>query len=379
MDKNTNRIYFEHLDVIRFVAAFMIIILHSYTSWVAWYGQLGFLSGGTYQELTTLGEFADIFLRNMGIGVDIFFLISGFLITYILIEEKKRFGKIKIKDFMIRRSLRIWPLYFFLIAITPFLVSWLDTTSPDYLPNILFLNNFQTIKTEVWTYPFGHFWSICIEEHFYLVWPFIIAFVPNKRLMPVFIFFIVFSILFRLYSAITLEDTWHVLYLNTLSRMDVLVIGAIGAYYYSIKAFNFRLNKWVRYALIFLLIMALSIEPVELWTNYFQASFKKFFTISIFSILLLDYNFNSNFKHILPVKNVFRYLGKISYGIYMYSNIIILIVIKKFMWTFNSSNIWFYIFLIVSLSIIIPIISYELVEKHILKINKRFRRVKTYR
>lgn len=379
MDKNTNRIYFEHLDVIRFVAAFMIIILHSYASWVAWYGQMGFLSGGTYQELTSFGKYVDIFLRNMGIGVDIFFLISGFLITYILIEEKKRFGKINIKDFMIRRSLRIWPLYFFLIAITPFLVSWLDTPSPDYVPNILFLNNFQTIKTHLWTYPFGHFWSICIEEHFYLVWPFIIAFVPNKRLMPVFIFFIVFSILFRLYSAITLDDTWHVLYLNTLSRMDVLVIGAVGAYYYSLKAFNFRLNRWVRYALIFLLILALSIEPVELWTNYFQASFKKFFTISIFSVLLLDYNFNSNFKHILPGKNIFRYLGKISYGIYMYSNIIILVVIKKFMWTFNSSNIWFYIFLIVSLSIIIPIISYELVEKHILKINKRFKRVKTYR
>lgn len=379
MDKNTNRVYFEHLDVMRFVAAFMIVILHAYVSWVDWFRPLEILTDETNKNLSVLGEFGDIFFRNLGIGVDVFFLISGFLITYILIEEKKRYGKINIKNFMIRRTLRIWPLYFFLIAITPFLVSWLDTPSPDYLPNILFLNNFQTIKTHLWTYPFGHYWSICIEEHFYLVWPFIIAFVPNKRLMPVFIFFIVFSILFRLYSAITLENTWYVLYLNTLSRMDVLVIGAVGAYYYSKKAFHFSLNRWVRYALIFLLILGLSIEPVELWSNYYQASFKKFFTIGIFSVLLLDYNFASNFKHILPNKSVFHYLGKVSYGIYMYSNIIILVVIKKFMWTFSSTNVWFYIFLIVSLSIVIPIISYELVEKHILKINKKFRKIKTDR
>lgn len=379
MSKNTDRIYFEHLDVVRFVAAFMIVILHAYVSWVDWFEQVGFLTGGTHEKLTVLGEFGDTFLRNLGLGVDIFFLISGFLITYILIEEKKRLGKINIKKFMIRRTLRIWPLYFLIIAIAPFLVIWMDNPSPQYIPNILFLSNFQLIKTHLWEYPFGHLWSICIEEHFYLVWPFIIAFVPNKRLMPVFVFTIMFSILFRLYSAVTMEDTWYVFYLNTLSRMDVLAIGAVGAYYYAKKPFHFSLNRWVRFALIFSLILGLSLGRVELWTNYFEASFKKFFTIGIFSVLLLDYNFASNFKHILPHKSIFHYLGKISYGIYMYSNIIVLIVIKKFMWAFDSKNFWFYLFLNISLSIIIPIISYELFEKHILKISKRFRMIKTKR
>ncbi len=379
MNKKSNRIYFEHLDVLRFVAAFMIVILHAYVSWVDWFGQLDFLIRNDEPKFTVIGEFIDIFLRNLGIGVDIFFLISGFLITYILIEEKKRHGKINIKNFMIRRTIRIWPLYFFLIAITPFLVIWIDTPSPDYLPNIFFLNNFHTIKTHVWAYPFGHFWSICIEEHFYLIWPFIIAFVPNKRLMPVFISFIVFSILFRLYSAINFDSTWYILYLNTLSRMDVLVIGAVGAYYYSKKAFTFSLNRWVRYGLLIMFILSLSLEPVELWSNYFEASFKKFFTIAIFSILMLDFNFADNFKHILPPKSIIHYFGKVSYGIYMYSNILILIIIKKFMWAFESNNFWIFLLLNIGLSIIIPILSYELFEKHILKLNKRFRVVKTER
>lgn len=379
MDKNTNRVYFEHLDVIRFVAAFMIIILHSYESWVGWYGQVGFLSGGTYKELTTFGKYADIFFRNMGIGVDIFFLISGFLITYILIEEKKRFSEINIKKFMIRRTLRIWPLYFLIIAFAPFLISWLDKPSPNYIPNILFVNNFATIRSEEWTYPFAHFWTICIEEHFYLVWPFLIAFVPNKRLIPVFVSIITFSIFFRLLSPSVVQDPWYVLYLHTLSRIDVLVIGSIGAYYYSEKPFKFKLNRLIRYILIVILFISLSIEPVDQWATYFMVGFKKYFYIGIISVLLLDYNFSSNFKHFLPKKSVIHYLGKVSYGIYMYSNIIILIVIKKFMWIFESRNMYLYFFLIVSLSIIVPIISYELIEKHILKINKRFRRIKTDR
>lgn len=380
MNKNSNKIYFAHLDVVRFLAAFMIVILHAYEAWVGWFGEVGMLSGGTYKELSFFGKFIDRFIRNLGMGVDIFFLLSGFLITYILIEEKKRYGKIAIKKFIIRRTIRIWPLYFMLIAAAPFIVSWVGSpNTPNYLPNIFFLNNFEGIRTQQWTYPFAHFWSICIEEHFYLIWPFIIAFIPNKRLLPVFASLIALSISFRLYSSFSMEYPWYTLYLHTLSRIDVLVIGAVGAYFYSEKPFEIKLNRLIRYILLTLLIVSLSIEPVELWNTHFLAGFKKFFYIGIISVLLLDYNFNLNFMHLLPRKSVFHYLGKVSYGIYMYSNILVLIVIKKFMWTFDSKNLWLYIFLNVSLSIIIPILSYELLEKHILKLNNRFRVIKTDR
>ena len=378
-NNKTDKIYFEHLDVLRFFAAFMIIILHAYEAWCSWYGEVGFLSGGTYKELTTNGAYVDQFIRNFGVGVDIFFLISGFLITYILLEEKKRFKTINIGSFFIRRSLRIWPLFFLLIIISPFLINWLDSPAPNYLANALFVGNFEIIQSHEWTYPFSHFWSICIEEHFYIVWPFVIYFIPKKRLISVFVMLIVSSILFRVYSASSMEHPWYTLFLHTMSRIDVLVIGAIGAYYYSEKPFTFKLNRVTRYSLLVLLIITLSIESLTAWDTLFLVAFKKFFFIGIIAVLLLDFNFNPNFKHFLPKKSIIHYFGKISYGIYMYSNILLFIVVKKIMWKFQIHNLWIFFLIVISLSILVPIISYELLEKPILKWSKRFSIVKTER
>ncbi|MFW5768071.1 MAG: acyltransferase family protein, partial [Bacteroidota bacterium] len=279
--KSSDRIYFPYLDVIRFVAAFMIIVYHGYEAWRSWFGEVGFLSAGTYTELTGFGKLVNRFLGNLELGVDIFFLLSGFLITYILLKEKEKHGKINIKNFIIRRTLRIWPLYFLLIAIAPFLVSWLNVAEPNYLANALFVNNFHAIQTGKWTYPFAHFWSICIEEHFYLVWPFIIAFVPRRYLLKLFVSLILVSIAFRMYASINMEYPWFAIYLHTLSRMDVLIIGSAGALFYARRPFTINLSRFYRYALMIILIAALALEPVVRWDTIFLAGFKKFFYTGI--------------------------------------------------------------------------------------------------
>ena len=366
------RIYFPHLDLIRFIAAFMIVMLHSYDAWHNWFAK-------TQETFVSGIPMANSFMKNLAVGVDIFFLISGFLITYILLEEKKRTGKINILKFMARRSLRILPLYFLIIIIAPFLISWIGKTEPNYWPTILFVNNFQTINTTLWVYPFSHFWSICIEEHFYLVWPFVIAFIPKKWFLNTCFLLIVCSILFRLYAFYYSDHAWYNLYLHTLSRIDVIVIGAIGAYFFSIKPFNLKLTKTVRICLITLIVIALSIESTSLLNSPFLAAFKKYIYVALFSLLLLDYNFNPNFKHLLPNKSFIHYLGKVSYGIYMFSNLINIIIIKKIILVYDIQNIYLFFFLSISLSLIIPIISYELFEKHILKLSKYFRVIKTDR
>jgi peptidoglycan/LPS O-acetylase OafA/YrhL len=381
MDNPTvsTKIHFQHLDIIRFLAAFMIVILHSYEAWCGWYGQVGALSGGTYTDLTAGGKLIDQLLRNLGLGVDIFFLISGFLITYILLEEKKKMGRVNILKFMIRRSLRIWPLYFLLIALTPFLITWVETAEPNYWANILFISNFTTIIDEQWTYPFAHFWSICIEEHFYLVWPFIIAFIPQKRLLVTFITIILGSIVFRAYTSMSEDFPWYTLFLHTLSRIDVIVIGAIGAYFFSGKKFEFRLSLFQRMVLLLVLIGSLMIEESVLWNTVFLATFKKYFYMAIVSVLLLDFNFNTNFRHVFKKGSFVHYLGKVSYGVYMYSNILLLIIIKKIMIYNDIKNMYVYFLLVFTLSILVPIISYELFEKHVLKLSKRFRVIETER
>ncbi len=377
--RENDRIHFQHLDVVRFIAAFMVVIVHSYEAWCGWFGQVGSLSGETYTDLTKGGKLVDQFLRNLGMGVDVFFLISGFLITYILLEEKKRTGSISIVKFMTRRALRIWPLYFLLIALTPMLINWVEEPAPNYMATIFFVNNFDTIHSQKWAYPFAHFWSICIEEHFYLVWPFIIAFIPRKRLLPVFTLLILSSIIFRIYTWYADPYPWYTIFLHTLSRIDVIVIGAIGAYFYSEKQFEFKLSRLLRLVLFAILICSLAIEQEVLWNSPFLAGFKKYFYIGIISVLLLDYNFNPVYKHRLRQKSFVHYLGKISYGIYMYSNILLLIIIKKVMPICDIKNMYLYFLMVFGLSIVIPIISYELIEKHILKLSKRFRVVKTER
>ncbi len=370
----SKKIYFQHLDVIRFIAAFIVGLAHTYEAKVGWFGEISLIKN------SFLGNYINQFIRNLGIGVDVFFLLSGFLITYILLEEKKQYGNINIGKFILRRTLRIWPLYYFLIIIAPFLVEWLQSTpEPNYLANALFLGNFNLIQTKLWVFPFAHFWSICVEEHFYLFWPFLIAFIPRKYLLSFFTILLLGSIFFRMYVFSNTSEPWFALYLHTLSRIDVLVIGAIGAWYYSQKPFVFVLKRSYRWALFLLLIVALSIEGVSAWDSMFSAMFKKYFYISIIAILLLDYNFNPYFKHLLKPKSIIHYFGKVSYGIYMYGNMLNLFVVKKVMWVYKMDRAWIFFLITIFLSLLIPIISYEVLEKPFLRIAKRFRRVQTDR
>lgn len=376
---STHHIYFPYLDVVRFIAAFLIVIVHGYEAWTGWYGEIGFLTIGDYRTLTPMGEFIDQAILNLSVGVDIFFLLSGFLITYILLKEKEAFGKINVKYFIIRRTFRIWPLYFLIIAIAPFAADWVGREQPDFIPNLLFLGNFHAINTQEWQYPFAHFWSICVEEHFYLLWPFFIQWIPKKRLLHFFGALILFSIAFRMYAFSCMENSWYVIYTHTLSRMDVLVIGAIGAYFYAKKPFEFKLNPLVRKGIWLALILVLGMSAFGLWDTIYKAGFKKFVSLILIVVLMLDYNFNSSFSHSLKKKSFVHYLGKVSYGIYMYHNVLLLIIVKQVMWPLGSGNMYLFWGVYIALTLGISILSFEVFEKHVLKLNKRFRLVKTDR
>ena len=125
------RIYFHNLDVVRFIAAIAVVFGHGFEAWSDYYVKFR-QTPEFYSDLFS-GNFLYVsrFFSNMGIGVEVFFFISGFLITYILLAEKEKFGKISIPKFFVRRSLRIWPLYYLLIVLSPVIVSWMDKGPPD--------------------------------------------------------------------------------------------------------------------------------------------------------------------------------------------------------------------------------------------------------
>ncbi len=103
-----------------------------------------------------------------GVGVDLFFVLSGFLITRILLVDREQ-GR-SLRNFLIRRFLRIFPIYYLLLAILAAWMSWEEIVAcATYTSNYLFLFKSRTSLLE-------HTWSLAVEEHFYLLWPPVVVF-----------------------------------------------------------------------------------------------------------------------------------------------------------------------------------------------------------
>lgn len=173
-----------------------------------------------------------------GFGVPLFFTLSGFLIGGLLLNELRKYGKISISRFLIRRGFKIYPAYFvFLLYLffVPLLKAVLahDNVArvagklfTDYWPNYLFLQNYTGPN------PAGHTWSLAVEEHFYLLLPFAIAaLVATKKVRWLTIFCLLSPILFTLIRATAawLGDPYLTDYAHTMAathlQLDGLLMG----------------------------------------------------------------------------------------------------------------------------------------------------------
>src|ERR1041384_8269282 len=126
---NTQRIYFKDLDALRFIAAYLIVLLHCFFGWKVKFGDPSFLN--SFLSPASIKSL-EIVIHNFSFGVDIFFLISGFLLTYLLLCEREKTGKVDVIKFYIRRAYRIWPLYFLMILTAPLLTYFIAEQNPTY-------------------------------------------------------------------------------------------------------------------------------------------------------------------------------------------------------------------------------------------------------
>ncbi|MES2558724.1 MAG: acyltransferase [Bacteroidota bacterium] len=374
----TAKVHFFNLDVLRFICAFAVAIAHVYESYFSWFGEPAFFS-----NIPTVKYVLGIFTGNLSLGVTMFFVISGFLITYLLLTEKQRFGKIHIGKFMLRRSLRIWPLYFLAIFIGYECIQLLSIPAPDYWANMLFWNNFNTINTLEWQYPFAHFWSISVEEHFYLAWPLLLFFVPVNRSWILALVGIIGSIAYRYYitQSVDAAHLQHSLYLHTLARIDEILVGALLACIHIVRPIRVRIPAFIRvvvYLLFIGVLCAQSSSDFWVWDIY-SVLFKKYVYLFFIVFWMVNYLFNEdaflNFKQ----KNLLHYLGKISFGIYIYHNMMIPVYINYVVYRYKIYNFGLYFGVYFLILLVISIVSYELFEKHFLKIKERFAFISTQR
>jgi peptidoglycan/LPS O-acetylase OafA/YrhL len=360
--------FFPKIGRLRFAGAYLIIFFYSFYAWIANYGYPDIFL--TQNKLSPTGKYIENTIHNFAIGIDIFYLISGFLICYLLILEKEKTGKINLTKFYLRRILRIFPLYFFIIITGPILSHLFKEPVPSYKYFFAFLGNFEIIKHGLSSAATNHLWTICIVVHFYIIISLLIMFLPLKRL-PAFLALIIFiSIIYRGMISGT-ENYWMNMYMNTLSRMDVAAIGALGGYYYYFKKIRFADTYNLKYLLYLIFIYVYLNSDIMDWDNFFSATTKKYFFILIMAYAMGNYALslraiNPNLK-----SNFLDFLGKISFSAYIISPLVILSLIKTFN-HYSFHNLPLYIILMHILILGLSVLSYKFIELPFLRLKEKF-------
>lgn len=371
-EKDTQRIHFNNLDTLRFLAAYLIVLLHCFFGWKVKFGQPPFLTSLSPKWTEKL----EMVIHNFSFGVDIFFIISGFLITYLLLVEKERSGKVDVIKFYIRRAFRIWPLYFFMILLAPLLTYFLNEQDPTYIYHFFFLGNFDLIEHGTKSVATNHLWSICIEEHFYLVCPLLIGLIPLKKLPQVLLFIIFISILFRGFGLIYTSDYGMASYVHTLSRIDILALGSLFGYLFYHKRIAFNNSLPVRliiYTIFILVFLNISYNESG---NFLADTMKKYIFAIPVAYWMGNFLFNPDAVLLSPKPIMTNLFGKVSYGIYMFNPVIIFVLISLFE-KYTYQNYFVFLGLVhVSLAIT-TYLSYRFIELPFLALKEKYAVIKS--
>ena len=366
------RVFFENLDGLRFFCVLSVFLYHSF------YTTSEVIKSGKIYQFVKFGLFG-----NGNLGVNFFFVLSGFLISYLLIEEKKLNGKINLPYFWIRRILRIWPLYFFCVVFGFVIMPWIkslfgehstETADPFYY--LTFLSNFDVIRNGLPDASIlGVLWSVSIEEQFYLLWPLILAFTPLKRVWIWFVFVVGASVCFR-----ALNDTYILREIHTFSCMGDLAIGALGAWLIhfaeNFKLFFIKLDKWQAATLYILVVVVFFFRDNILMGSYFLRIFERPLIAILFLCVILEQSYAERSLFKLSRFTLISRLGVISYGQYCLHFIAILVVIKTTQAFAINKELWQIIFLetpfALALTIFLSIMSYRFFEGPFLKLKSKF-------
>lgn len=335
--------YFQQIDTLRLLAATLVCISH----WLP----------NHWIEHLQLGRFA----------VDLFFVISGFLISRILLQLNDHFGfDLNIlKTFFIRRVLRIFPIYYFVVFIT--IIFRDDYFDAAIFWNLSYASNLYILKIGYFPGIMSHFWTLSVEEHFYLIWPILIlAFPRSKALLTITIVGMV-SILSRLFF---LAYGYSTLFprIFTISCFDAFAIGGLLAYIFTYYPSKFRKIKESK--ILFLTIILGLLSTIFLDFNEENGIFWDFVAFRLFasltSFFFIALAIDSNSKILSNNKLVF--FGKLSYSMYLLHNF----VPGFLMGLQYPSNIYLRVVLYYIFLLIISFIAWKLIERPFNKIKNKF-------
>ena len=309
---HTNKRFFLGFNTLRFYMAMAVIIFHI---------------GENVSEYSFFYSFIKPFFIDADSAVNFFFVLSGFLITHLLLSESEVKGKIVIGKFYARRAIRILPLYYTILILG--LIIFPIFFDPEYSISVFsregataravkiilaffLLPNFASISA-----PMVHIWTIGAESQFYILWPWV---VQKKKLLQVSVGIVIIKVVLTI--VLTFLPIPNALNILHGVRLECMAIGALGAYAYFNKS---PMLAWIYHrAIQFLALAGFSyIAIVEMSVNTYAIIGKSI----IFIVLIL--NIGTNPYSLIRFNNpILERLGQLSYGMYLYHFLILYLVLK---------------------------------------------------
>lgn len=385
--------YFTTLDILRFLAFFCVFISHT------------FVFSDFYVSNKYIQFVITYFLTQGNLGVTFFFVLSGFLITYLLLGEYEAKKTVEVSKFYMRRVLRIWPVYFLVVLVGFFLIPFVlhnlvSFGVPLEKVNVIlqgtelyrltwyvfFVANFDMVYNGAAAFFLAILWSISVEEQFYLVWPWVM----RKKVLDNFIYVaLVLMCISGLYRYINIDDL-NTLRASSFSFISDLITGALMAYVVytksQVKEYFSRAKNNTLYILtlsvplaffVFKYVELKSFETHSIFFNVLYALLPQVLAIQF--AVIIAYAAFSYVPYVSSyVGKKLVYLGQISYGLYCYHCLGILFVKGLFMLSlfspYKSTVLGFATGAVISFAITILLahLSYLYMEKPILRLKKKY-------
>jgi peptidoglycan/LPS O-acetylase OafA/YrhL len=365
------------LDGLRGVAVLVVIALHIFKR-ADYFTENPILASIT--GLTAVGW----------MGVDIFFTLSGFLITSILLQARNEGSYFK--NFYMRRALRIVPLYLVLILFVLFLAPKVE---PEFTANLSVLLPILLLYQQNWIVPLadlymteylGVTWSLAIEEQFYVLWPFLVYYLNTKQLIKISIWAISISFLTRVVGVVFFADIQSVsdfFYYNSFTRFEQIIIGALLALVFTYPEMKEKIRRFsppafVVFFSIFVVLCLLSLPglPNPSHSNI-PLTVGGYTSIGLFSAALIGIFITHPPSSLL--RRFFQTpflvaMGKYSYSMYLFHIPVTLILFDVF-WQSGMRGVWAYLLYIGATylaTVVVALLTWHLLEKHMLDLKKYF-------
>ncbi len=356
------RYYFPALDGLRFLAFFAVFLHHG-------------------PDMTPIPGFI-LFNKNGWSGVDLFLCLSAFLFVHLLRTEWERTGTINVGFFYLRRALRIWPIYFIFTTAVVIIMNLMGMFSDFQLLRAIglwtFTDNLFSVKFSYnQLYWVGHLWTISYEEQFYLIIPWFLRFIfKHGRRKQFFILSIIFLVGLGIRAAFIIFKISHpAIWVLPITHFESILFGlAIGLGLFDImfKRIPVWLTTLAGIACLYISTLLGNVAVTDWWLMLLYPM------VGISVALLVHSTLRA--KSGLVMKGLgcrpIAFLGKISYGLYLFHLLALKLSTQWVTYNFGGKNIYNQNYLIfavgLGLTILISSISYLLIEKPFLQLKSRF-------